>query len=510
MCAAASPTRVEIREFEPESIPESCTFLVIGPPGSGKCEAAGTQLLMCDGSAKAIENIRPGDLLVGDDGFSRTVGPITTGEDEMFEVAPVDTRTAEPYIVNRSHILTVLVDGEPTDIPIEKLIETPVEFWTRVRGYQIPVPFLEQEVPIDVIAYGTWIRTGIPPLHVSVRNILRVAPSGKVQMLHPAYISNSYANRTALLAAITDCPEIGSKHTMIELNGRTLITDVARLSRTIGIPTSINFFGADRALLIFSPSTGINTYMIRITPKGRGRYFGFTLDGNGRYLHADCSVTHNTTLMENIAYANRSRYPVARAFIGTEDNYDRFCRIFTPLFVSNTYSEEDEKKVIRRQRTLKFEKHPFGSSINIIDDVFDSAKDFRSDTIRNLFKVGSRHYNQLLLFGTQYAVDFDPAVRTSASYVALGRNPDVSQRKTLYENFGGVCGTFAEFGEMMDALTGDYHFMIINKRATTNRREDCISWYKTRVLPEWKFGSKEFRKWSRDRYDPSYTEEVPL
>jgi len=35
-------------------------------------------------------------------------------------------------------------------------------------------------------------------------------------------------------------------------------------------------------------------YALEIRRVGHGRYYGFTLDGNGRYLHGDFSVTHNT------------------------------------------------------------------------------------------------------------------------------------------------------------------------------------------------------------------------
>jgi replicative DNA helicase len=38
----------------------------------------------------------------------------------------------------------------------------------------------------------------------------------------------------------------------------------------------------------------------KITPNATGNYYGFTLDGNGRYLLSDFQVTHNTTLAQTL------------------------------------------------------------------------------------------------------------------------------------------------------------------------------------------------------------------
>lgn len=45
----------------------------------------------------------------------------------------------------------------------------------------------------------------------------------------------------------------------------------------------------------------------KVVPQGRGQYFGFTLDGDGLYLLADGTVTHNTTIACNFAEALRKQ-----------------------------------------------------------------------------------------------------------------------------------------------------------------------------------------------------------
>jgi hypothetical protein len=60
----------------------------------------------------------------------------------------------------------------------------------------------------------------------------------------------------------------------------------------------------------------------------------------------------------------------------------------------------------------------------------------------------------------------------------------------------------------MDQITGDHTFLIFKKRSQSNELEDCVSWFQTKLMPNWKFGSKEYRKWGDDRYDKNYKEQI--
>lgn len=218
-----------------------------------------------------------------------------------------------------------------------------------------------------------------------------------------------------------------------------------------------------------------------------------------------------TSFIENIAYYNKHRYPVARIFMGTEDGYKKFCKIFNPLYVSNSYDEGQERQHILRQKTCNMEngKNYEGNyAINILDDVSDDPKIYKTKVMRGLFKLGSQHWSQLLLIGSQYAIDMPPDIRKATSYVAIFREPEELERKKLYQNFGGLAGTYNDFCDLMDQITGDYTCMVFKKRSQSNRREDCIFYYKTVQLGPWKFGCNEMRQWSKDRYDPNFVEKL--
>jgi hypothetical protein len=250
---------------------------------------------------------------------------------------------------------------------------------------------------------------------------------------------------------------------------------------------------------------------IKIKPVGRGIYHGFTISDNGRFLLGDGTVTHNTTFMENMAYYLKHRYPIARLFIGTDAGYNHLCKIFHPLYVSNYYDEEEEKQHILRQRTCEIENgHGYEGNyaINIIDDASDDPKIYKTKVMRGLFKLGSQHWNQLLMVGSQYAIDMPPDIRKSVSYVAIFFEPEEIERKKLYTNFGGLAGSYENFCDLMNQVTGDYTCLIFKKRTQTHALEENISWFRTRELKDWKFGCKEYRSWAKDRYDTNYKEQI--
>jgi hypothetical protein len=218
-----------------------------------------------------------------------------------------------------------------------------------------------------------------------------------------------------------------------------------------------------------------------------------------------------TEFMLNMAYYTKHKYPVSRIFIGTEEGYKRCCNIFGNLYVSNYWSEDEARMHARRQRLCEMENgrgYPGNYAFMMIDDCSDDPKIFKTTLMRGLFKLGSQHWAQLLMVGTQYSIDMGPDVRRAVSYVALGREPDEKERKKLYENYGGICGGYNKFCDLMDQITGDFTFLVLKKRSQSNVLEECVSWYRTRKIGDFKFGCDEYKKWGTARYDTAYVEQI--
>jgi len=73
-----------------------------GLASSGKCFAAGTEVLMYDGAVKKVEDIVPGDLVMGDDSTSRKVLDLARGTEELYKIS---TKKFGSMMVTKEHVL---------------------------------------------------------------------------------------------------------------------------------------------------------------------------------------------------------------------------------------------------------------------------------------------------------------------------------------------------------------------------------------------------------------------
>ena len=84
-----------------------------GPPGVGKCHAYNTDILMYNGFKQKVQDIQPGQYIMGDDSSKRKVLSICNGFDKMYEIK---YNFGDSYIVNQEHILCLKFKGTKTSI----------------------------------------------------------------------------------------------------------------------------------------------------------------------------------------------------------------------------------------------------------------------------------------------------------------------------------------------------------------------------------------------------------
>jgi hypothetical protein len=93
----------EITSFKSKGIQRS--YILNGPPGTGKCLGKGTPVLMFNGQIKKVENIVVGDQLIGPDSKPRNVLALGCGKEQMYRIKPVKGMEWE---CNESHILALV------------------------------------------------------------------------------------------------------------------------------------------------------------------------------------------------------------------------------------------------------------------------------------------------------------------------------------------------------------------------------------------------------------------
>jgi replicative DNA helicase len=144
---------------------EGDLIIIAARPAMGKCLAKGTKVLMFDGSLKAVEDVKTGDKLMGDDSKPRNVLSVTSGKEQMYWVRQ---NKAIDYRVNESHILSLKrsrtegphKNGDVLNINVKEYLEKSEKFKSNYKGYKVAVEFDNKDTKIDPYFLGLWIGDG--------------------------------------------------------------------------------------------------------------------------------------------------------------------------------------------------------------------------------------------------------------------------------------------------------------------------------------------------------------
>ena len=120
--------------------------------GGGKCHAAGTGILMHNGSIKKVEDISVGDFVMGENSNPRKVLSLCRGREKMYKITPVK---GMGFIFNESHIMTLRCSftragykkGQLVDVSIKDYLKLTKERkrqfkWTRTG---VDFPFIKKD-----------------------------------------------------------------------------------------------------------------------------------------------------------------------------------------------------------------------------------------------------------------------------------------------------------------------------------------------------------------------------
>lgn len=359
--------------------------------GTGKCLGTGTPVLKFDGSIVPVEDIKPGDTVMGPDSKPRTVLNTCSGVGPLYRITPVK---GDSWVCNDAHILTLVGSnyhkGETIDINIVDALKVskssangrPDRGW---KLWRTGVDFPSQKVEFDPYMVGLWIgdgslnrseitvssedvevieyvhnfapangllfkqipdnkskavslrltsktiggRAGVPKKSNRLLTFLQTscAISG-IKNIPQEYIVNDRKTRMELLAGVLDSDGYmsGGGYDLL-CKEESLAQQYIFLARSLGYAAYMKqttkgcqngFVGTYYRTSI---SGDLSELPLRLPRKkapkrrqvkrvnvtgwdaksiGSGEYHGFTLDGDGRFLLGDFTVTHNTVMMNAI------------------------------------------------------------------------------------------------------------------------------------------------------------------------------------------------------------------
>ena len=216
--------------------------------------------------------------------------------------------------------------------------------------------------------------------------------------------------------------------------------------------------------------------------------------------------TGKSFLVRDLLYYHQD-IPIGTVISGTEAGNGFYGTMVPKLFIHDEYNTAIIENVLKRQKIVmkqvKRETEAYGRSnidpraFVILDDCLYDNTWAREKLMRLLFMNG-RHWKIMLIITMQYPLGVPPNLRTNIDYTFILREPYLTNRKRIYENFAGMFPTFESFCQVMDQCTENYECLVISNNAKSNKLEDQIFWYKATGHNDFKLGSKEFWDISKD------------
>ena len=231
--------------------------------------------------------------------------------------------------------------------------------------------------------------------------------------------------------------------------------------------------------------------------------------------------TGKSYLVRDLLYYHQD-IPIGTVISGTEAGNGFYAQHVPKLFIHDEYNTAIVENILKRQRAvlkqIKKEQEMYKRTnidpraFVILDDcLFDAT--WTKDKVMRLLFMNGRHWKIMLVITMQYPLGIPPNLRTNIDYVFILREPYISNRRRIYDNYAGMFPTFEAFCTVMDQCTENFECLVIKNCAKSNKLHDQIFWYKAESHKDFKLGSKEFWEISKqmnsddeeEQYDPSKT-----
>lgn len=322
------------------------------------CFGINTEIMLSDGSIKAVQDIKVGDKLMGDDGISiRNVLELYRGKENMYKFTYND---GSHHIFNESHILCLVrtqTKGKHRSGDI--LTPTVKEYlnWTNEKkrvhvSYRNSIELTENKLPIDPYVLGTWIGDGSSSQSYiwlgNKKQIIKdeICKRGyiidykvdegscikykinifkelkQLNLINNKHIPLEYKysskeQRLQLIAGLLDTDgSLDKRQYEFSTKHKHIAEDFKYLCRSVGCNANVSEKTV-KDVTYYRVNVGRNTEIIpcirhnidktiskqrsslrygikSVEPLGLGDYYGFELDGNHRFLGGDFTVLHNT------------------------------------------------------------------------------------------------------------------------------------------------------------------------------------------------------------------------
>jgi superfamily II DNA or RNA helicase len=396
--------------------------------GMGKCLAKDTKVIMYNGTTKKVQDLKQGDLLMGDDNTPRTILTLTKGFGKMYTIVPVK---GQKFTVNKAHIL-VLKNSMKKPIMTKRTrfnrIRYNVIWWENnelqnklFKTEEESTTFLDEATSrhqlYSEISVGDWLKTS-----KAFRNVFKAyRVSIDFSQSGSSIITSSRQDRIKYITDILDSYDtrLDKNSTLYFCIKNTKENEAFKdefifVCRSVGLYTN-EYPSKDNSIKITIQGNihlplknkelnfncdykDYSMTSITIKYKERNEYYGFTLDGNHRFLFEDFTVTHNTVLsLKLIAHSQKKTLVIVNK-IELLNQWKKEIEKWIPdakigIIQGSKFEYEDCHIVIGMLQTIAIKK-----DIKVIDFtwvencIIDECHNISSEVFSNImFKVRPRY-----------------------------------------------------------------------------------------------------------------------
>lgn len=299
---------------------QSTTFIA-AHTGYGKCLGKGEGVMMFDGRTLAVENVKQHDLLMGEGGAPRLVLGVCSGIDMLYTVR---LSTGESFVTNGNHIIVAKFFSQGKIIQCTNSSECYVIYFdgkymhtsstdsyadAKTEAARVTDEYGDI-FELSILTYLALNRVTaeafrmywspihyVPKLPVSgaivrcVKRISKLCATGRLHVIPKDYAYGSIATRVAILSHFSST-RLNCITSVLRTRSESMATSVMRVMRSLGYYSICNGTSVLHSVQRYS----MCYVKFTVSSCGGGEYYGFELDGDGRFLLGNHIVSHNTSI----------------------------------------------------------------------------------------------------------------------------------------------------------------------------------------------------------------------
>ena len=426
--------------------------------GGGKCLAYDTKILLYNGTIIPVQDVKVGDLLMGDDSTPRKVLSLAGGREMMYKISEcinpyihlpsqiigACNKVGYEYTVNESHILSLKDSNLNTvDISVKDYLKMDTcscnSNYKGYKGYRVAIDFKNDVIINDNDAYN-----------MGLNLFINGEGGGGGEW--------GYSTRMQFIKGLLSKLEPVNNFYVYTCNNKDTINKILFIVRSLGIRVyKVNdTLYIDKMLMMCHEQY----YDITIEKVGYDDYYGFEIDGNRRFVLEDMTVTHNTVIAIYLASLLKLKTLIVVHKEFLQDQWIERIKAFTNASVG-----------IIRQKKVEINNDivvGMAHSISCIDYEDDIFKEFGLVIYDEVHHLGSRMFSKCLL-------------KTSAEYtIGLSATPERQDGMMKVVNW---C-----IGDILYKMKKVYDYRVFVKRiffsSTNPYYKEKKRWIKGAIRPD--------------------------